>query len=114
MNDLLRTLLRAETAAYALAVVDLSYIAVHMDSFLRAYLCTHSTSYTADLAYVHNSLALVLISTVNSVLGLGRHKLDKLTRTNLDTCLACRTFGLINLCDTINDMHCVKGTGLNA
>lgn len=114
MNDLLRALLCAEAAALALLIIDLRNVAVHMNCIEVALFGTKRAADTSGLADIHDCLALVFVDAVYSVLSLSRNKLDQLARADLDTCLASGTLGLVDLRNTVYNVHCIELAGLYA
>lgn len=99
----------AGLAARALGIVDYRQIVYHCNRAVRALLCAHAAGYTADLARVHNFLALALGVAGNIDGSGGGYAFNDVLGAGIDAGTAADAGIGIDLCKFALYSNCIFG-----
>ena len=102
-DRVLRTFLRAQSAAYTFFLIDMRKEVGDRYRLLGAFLCTQSAADTTGLTYLHDQRTLVLINAVNHISRLIRYHLYQVLGTLGHAFAACLTLILIDTRHTVRN-----------
>ena len=112
LDDMLRTLCCTFAAVYTLLVINTGNVVDDGNGAMLTGLLAQMTANTTCTTGIDHRFTFILGYAANYILCIVRDQLDQALRTGSYTLATGLTGLLVNLCNTIYDMDCIKRTCL--
>ena len=112
LDDVSRTDIGAMSALHALGDIDLGQIVNNDDRICGALTLTLHAADAACIADLVDSCALIMARACDFDMLVIGNESDDLLGADIDASAAADTLLTVDLCDTVNDVHCAKLAGI--